>query len=183
MPMKKHITALILCFLIFAFSSVTAYAKPRLDVVKHGGFTELSDEDMQETIQALTDKIVKDCGVTRAKTVSCYDWEQSPVLAYNTIYCDIICVNLSGFRTTADADAVGETVEYHLVKTLAHEVRHSYQYEHRLDGTDYGNACLLGFQTYEEYNGDRALYYQQFIEADAEAWAIDYANKYFRGKQ
>lgn len=181
--MKKHITALILCFLIFSLSSVTANAKPRLDVVKHGGFTELSDEDMQDTIQALCNQIVKDCGVTRAKTVSCYDWEQSPVLAYNTIYCDIICVNLSGFRDTTDADAAGVSVEYHLVKTLAHEVRHSYQYEHRLDGTDYGNACLLGFQTYEEYNGDRALYYQQFIEADAEAWAIDYANKYFRGKQ
>ena len=176
----KRLLAIIISLMLLCSLNVTAYAKPRLDVIKNGGFTALSDTEMQETIQALTDKIVKDCGVQRAKTVSCYDWEQSPVIAYNTIYCDIICVNLSGFRTTADADAANETVEYHLVKTLAHEVRHSYQYEHRLDGTDYGNACLLGFQTYEEYNGDRALYYQQFIEADAEQYAIDYANKYFK---
>lgn len=170
-------------FLIFAFNLVTAYATPQLSVVRHGGFTELSDEDMKETIQALTNKIVKDCEVTRAKTVSCYDWEQSPVLAYNLIYCDIICVNLSGFRDTTDADAANETVEYHLVKTIAHEVRHSYQYEHRLDGTEYGNACFQGFADYESYSGDKETYYSQFIEADAEAWAIDYANKYFEVKK
>lgn len=180
MPMKKHITALILCLMVFSFSSVTAYAKPRLDVVKHGGFTELSDEDMQDTIQALCNQIVKDCGVQRQKTISCYDWAESPVLAYNTLYCDVICVNLSGFRTTEDANAANETVEYHLVKTIAHEVRHSYQYEHRLDGTEYGNSCFQGFADYQSYNGNRDSYYAQFIEADAVQWATEYADNYFK---
>lgn len=183
MPMKKHITALILCFSILFLSSVTANAKPRLDVVKHGGFTELSDEDMRDTIQTLTDKIVKDSGVQRQKTTSCYYWAESPVIAYNLIYCDIICVNLTGFMDSTDADAAGETVEYHLVKTLAHEVRHSYQYEHRLDGTEYGNACFQGFADYESYDGNKDTYYAQFIEADAEQWAIEYANNYFGVKK
>ena len=176
--MKKMLYVLLTLILLSNFT-LTVNAKDRSDVIKKGGFIELSDEDMQDTIQALCNQIVKDCGVTRAKTTSCYDWEQSPVLAYNTIYCDIICVNLSGFRDSTEADAVGETVEYHLVKTLAHEVRHSYQYEHRLDGTDYGNACFQGFADYELYDGNKDTYYAQFIEADAEQYAIEYADKYF----
>ena len=179
--MRKIIFFLV-SLILFTSNSITTYAKPRIDVVRQGGFSLLSDEDMQDTIQALTDKIVKDCGVIRSKTTSCYDWPESPVLAYNTIYCDVICVNLSGFRDSADADAAGETVEYHLVKTLAHEVRHSYQYEHRLDGTEYGNSCFQGFADYETYTGDRESYYEQFIEADAEQYAISYANKYFKKK-
>ena len=166
--------------LVYLFSAITANAQAQPSVLRKGGFTSLSDEDMQDTIQALCDQIVKDSGVTRAKTISCYDWQESPILAYNLIYCDVICVNLSGFRTTEDADAAGETVEYHLVKTIAHEVRHSYQYEHRLDGTVYGNSCFQGFADYESYNGDKASYYTQFIEADAVQWAIEYANNYFK---
>lgn len=179
----KRFLYLLLIAAIFCSSSVTVYARPRLDVIKNGGFTSLSDEDMEDTIQALCDQIQKDAGVVRSKTVSCYDWEESPTLAYNTIYCDIICVNLSGFRTSADADAAGESVEYHLLKTMAHEIRHSYQYEHRLDDSDYGRACLVGFEQYESYNGDRESYYKQFIEADAEAWAIEYADKHFNKKK
>ena len=176
--MKKMLYVLLALILLSNFT-LTVNAKDRSDVIKKGGFIELSDEDMKDTIQALTNKIVKDCGVTKEKKTSCYDWEESPVIAYNLLICDIICVNMTGFRTTTDADAAGETVEYHLVKTLAHEVRHSYQYEHRLDGTEYGNACFQGFADYEAYNGDRETYYSQFIEADAEQYGAEYANKYF----
>lgn len=174
------IYTILVIILVFLFSAITANAQAQPFVLRKGGFTELSTEDMQDTIQVLCDQVVKDCGVQRHKTISCYDWEESPVIAYNTLYCDVICVNLTGFRTTTDADAAGETVEYHLVKTIAHEVRHSYQYEHRLDDTEYGNACFQGFADYESYNGDKASYFQQFIEADAEQWAIEYANNYFK---
>ena len=180
MPMRK-VFYIVMALLLFLTLPMTAYAKPYN--LKRTDFTTLSDEDMKDTIQSLVNQIVVDCGVQRPKTTSCYDWAESPVLAYNTIYCDIICVNLTGFRDGTDADAVGETVEYHLVKTLAHEVRHSYQYEHRLDGTEYGNACLTGFATYESYSGDKAAYYQQFIEADAEQYGIEYANNYFGVKK
>lgn len=176
--MKKILYVLLALILLSNFT-LTVNAKDRSDVIKKGGFIELSDEDMKDTIQALTNKIIKDCGVTREKKTSCYDWEGSPVIAYNLLICDIICVNMTGFRTTVDADAAGETVEYHLVKTLAHEVRHSYQYEHRLDGTEYGNACFQGFADYEAYDGNKETYYAQFIEADAEQYAIEYADKYF----
>lgn len=179
--MKKILYSIIITILIFNLTPITSYAKVRTDVIKNGGFTTLSDEDMQDTIQALTDKIAKDCKVQAHQTTSCYDWKESATLAYNTLYgCNIICVNLSGFRTTEDADAAGETVEYHLVKTLAHEVRHSYQWEHQNDDTDYGKACKQGFAEYESYNGNREAYYMQWIEADAEDYAIKYANKYFK---
>lgn len=180
----KKLGYFLVSLVIFLSLSMTTYASPQLNVVKYGGFTELSTEDMEDTIQALVNKMVKDCGVQNPQKTSCYDWSESPVLAYNTLYgCNIICVNLSGFRTTEDADAAGETVEYHLVKTLAHEVRHSYQWEHQNDDSDYGRACKQGYQSYQEYSGDRENYYQQFIESDAEEWAIAYADRYFRKKK
>lgn len=181
--MIKRLIYILVSLSLFLSINTTTYAKTRLDTLSKGGFVELSTEDMQDTIQALCDRISKDCGVPK-QTISCYDWEESPILAYNTLYgCNIICVNLSGFRTTLDADAANETVEYHLVKTIAHEVRHSYQWEHMTDGTDYGNACFQGFADYQSYSGDRASYYAQFIEADAEAYAISYANRYFGKKK
>lgn len=179
----KRLLYILVSLSLFLIINTTTYAKTRLDVLSKGGFVELSTEDMQDTIQALTDRIAKDCGVPK-QTVSCFDWPESPMLAYNTLYgCNIICVNLSGFRTSEDAEAANESVEYHLVKTIAHEVRHSYQWEHMKDNTDYGNACFQGFADYNDYSGDRATYYAQFIEADAESYAISYANRYFGKKK
>ena len=181
--MIKRLIYILVSLSLFLSINTTTYAKTRLDTLSKGGFVELSTEDMQDTIQALCDRISKDCGIPK-QTISCYDWEESPVLAYNTLYgCNIICVNLSGFRTTTDAEAANESVEYHLVKTIAHEVRHSYQWEHMKDDTEYGNQCFQGFADYQSYSGDRASYYAQFIEADAEQYAISYANKYFGKKK
>ena len=180
--MKKLIATILVFALIFISFPMTTYAQSQLSVLRKGGFVNLSTEDMSDTIQALCDKICKDCGVPH-HTISCYDWPESATLAYNTLYgCNIICVNLSGFRTTEDADAAGETVEYHLVKTIAHEVRHGYQWYHQNDDSDYGRACRQGFASYSDYSGDRAAYYAQFIEADAEDYAVKYANKYFGKK-
>lgn len=161
------------------FFSTTAEAKVNTKAITRGSFTELSTEDMEDTINYYVQKIAKDSGISHELYTSCYDWEESHILAYNTLCTYTICVNLSGFRTTVDADAANETVEYHLIKTLAHEVRHSYQWEHQNDDSDYGRACKQGFADYESYNGDKESYYQQFIEQDAEQYAIEYANKYF----
>lgn len=173
----KRLVLLLSLILCLSFS-VIVQAKERN--IKSCDFTQLSDEDMQDTINSLTTKIANDCGVEHTLYTSCYDWEESPILAYNTLITYTICVNLSGFRTTEDADAANETVEYHLVKTIAHEVRHSYQYERCLDGTEYGNSCFQGFADYQSYNGNRDSYYAQFIEADAVQWATEYADNYFK---
>ena len=181
--MIKRLLYILVSISLFLSINTTTYAQTRLDTLSKGGFVELSTEDMQDTIQTLTDKIAQDCGAPK-QTISCYDWPESSTLAYNTLYgLNIICVNLSGFRTSEDAEVANETVEYHLVKTIAHEVRHTYQWEHMKDGTDYGNACFQGFADYQSYSGDRATYYAQFIEADAEAYAISYANRYFGKKK
>ena len=79
--MKKILYSIIITILIFNLIPITSYAKVRTDVIKNGGFTTLSDEDMQDTIQALTDKIAKDCKVQAHQTTSCYDWEESTILA------------------------------------------------------------------------------------------------------
>lgn len=143
-------------------------------------FTSLSTEQMESKVDGLVKQIAKDSGIQNKLYTSCYDWPESNVLSYNTLITYTICVNLSGFRTTADADLMGVSVDYYLVYTLAHEVRHSYQWEHQFDNSDYGRACKLGFESYQAYNGDKTAYYQQFIEADAEEFAKSYAEKYFK---
>ena len=162
---------------------ITAYAKPRLEVVKNGGWVELSDEDMQDTIKALVEQIAKDQGLPYTPMVSCFDWAELDILAYNTLITKTICVNLSHFRNDYDASVAGESVEYHLVKTIAHEIRHSFQYEHQFDDSDYGRACANNYAYPVVYNGyNRAEYEAQFKEADAAAYGVEYADKFFRKK-
>lgn len=148
-------------------------------------FTTLSTQDMEDTIQSLATEIARDCGLPFEIHTSCFDWEGCHALAWNTLiiytnYGTTICVNLSDFRDTTEADYRGVTVEYLLVHTLAHEIRHSYQYYHQNDDSDYGRACKQGLTDYKSYNGDSTSYYLQFIEADAEEFASEYADEYFK---
>lgn len=181
--MRKHSHLFIMgmfFFLFFSFST-TAYAKPRIDVVKHGGWVDLSDEDMQDTIVALVEQIAKEEQLPYVPEVSCFDWPENAMLAYNTLITKTICVNLSYFRNDIDATAAGVSVEYHLVKTLAHEVRHSYQYEHQFDDSEYGRAIATNYAYPVVYNGyNLAEYEAQFKEADANAYGTDYADRFFK---
>lgn len=183
--MRKIKYALILVLSIFILVSSTAivFAKPRMDTLKNGGFVELNNDDMCDTVSALITKIAKEQHLSTIPEVSCYDWAESPMLAYNTNITYTICVNLSHFRDSTDADLEGESVEYHLVKTLAHEVRHSYQWEHQFDDSDYGRACLANFQNYVTFNGYNLDDYNgQFLEADAISYGRDYADKFCKVK-
>lgn len=172
--MKKHIL-LILCLCFFLINSVTAYAKPKL-----GGFTELSEQAKQDTVTALVNTISADLHLQSTPSLYFYNAPDWHIAA--SYYCGLnyIYINMSTFNDITDADAANETVEYHLVKLLAHELRHDYQYEHQFDNTEYGIACLNGFNIYHSYNGDLSSYYAQFIEADAVQWATEYADNYFK---
>lgn len=175
----KKIAIMFAIFASFLFS-ITAEAKDYSSKLKSTDFTQLETQDMDDTVKALVQRIAKDCGVVHSLSATTYDWEGSYALAYNTLCTYTICVNLTGFRTTAGADAIGESVEYYLVHTIAHEVRHSYQWEHQEDDTEYGRACKQGFIDYHSYDGDKASYYAQFIEADANEYAKSYTDRYFK---
>lgn len=177
----KKIFVLVSLLLTLLFTPITAYAKPRLDVVKNGGWVDLSDEDMQDTIKAIVEQVAKEEQLPYVPMISCFDWPECNILAYNTLITKTICVNLSYFRNDIDASLVGESVEYHLVKTLAHEVRHSYQYEHQFDDSDYGRAVAYNYTYPVVYNGYNLVEYEaQFKEADASAYGIDFANRFFK---
>ena len=179
----KKIIVFISLLLTLLFTPITAYAKPRLDVVKHGGWVDLSDEDMQDTIKALVEQIAKEEQLPYTPMVSCFDWPECAMLAYNTLITKTICVNLSHFRNDIDANIAGESVEYHLVKTIAHEVRHSFQYEHQFDDSDYGRAVANNNAYPVVYNGyNKAEYEAQFKEADANAYGVDFADRFFKKK-
>ena len=171
--------SLILCL------SIPIKAQAKSYDIQSVNFTTLSTQDMEDTIQSLATQIARDCGLPFEIHTSCFDWQECHALAWNTLiiytgYGTTICVNLPGFRDTTEADYRGCTVEYLLVHTLAHEIRHSYQYYHQNDNTDYGRACKQGFIDYQSYTGDKDSYYLQFIEADAEEFASQYADAYFK---
>ena len=172
--MKKHIL-LILCLCFFYLSSVTTYANPKLS-----GFTELSDTDKQAVIQSLVADISRDLGIQTTPKLYFYSAKDWYVAASYYQGLDYIFVNMSTFEDIADAQAANETVEYHLVRIIAHEVRHDFQWEHQFDDSDYGRACLYGFNNYQQYYNGIENYYQQFIEADANEYATMYADKYFK---
>lgn len=182
--MKKIKYALIgLLSILLLSSTATIYAKPRLDTLKNGGYVELSNEDMCDTVSALITKIAKEQHLATIPEVSCFDWAESPMLAYNTNITHTICVNMAHFRDSTDAALENETVEYHLVKTLAHEVRHSYQWDHQFDDSDYGRACLANFQNYITFDGyNLSDYNGQFLESDAISYGRDYADKFCKEK-
>ena len=178
----KHLIFLLSLILCLSFP-ITVQAKAY--DIQSVNFTTLSTQDMEDTIQSLATKIARDCGIPYEIHTSCFDWQEWHILAYNNLiiypdYGTTICINLSGFRDTTEADYRGCTVEYLLVHTLAHEIRHSYQYYHQNDDSDYGRACKQGFIDYKSYNGDSTSYYLQFIEADAEEFASEYADEYFK---
>ena len=162
--MKKSIVGFLLALMLFTLIPCTCYAKSSL---KDGNFMSLSEEDKEKAINDLVKQISKELGIEHEITTSFYEYDWA-VIASNTIITYHISVNMSGFEN-----------EQELVNAIAHEVRHTYQYEHRNDDTDYGRACLDNFNNYTAYYNDLDGYYQQFIEVDAIEYAESYVEKYF----
>lgn len=174
--MRKLAFVMVIC--IFLSLSNTAYAKDYSKSLKTIEFSSLSDKDMEDTISSLVNKISRELALPYTPRVSCYedDWA---VLAHNTLipigdYGPKICVNLRPFK----ADT--ENSSQQIVQTIAHEVRHSYQYEHQNDDTDYGRACYDGLHNYNAWYNDTEAYYRQFLETDANDYAAQYVQRYFK---
>lgn len=167
--------SIILFILLFLLSPVTAQAKDYSKSLKTVNFNTLSDKDMEDTINSLVSKISRELALPYTPRVSCYedDWA---VLAHNTLYPigsygPKICVNLRPFKTDPNTN---------IVFTIAHEVRHSYQYEHQNDDSDYGRACYQGIHNYNAWYKDLEAYYGQWLEQDANDYAQQYTDKYFK---
>lgn len=171
----------IIILLLFLSLPITAQAKDYSKSLKTVSFSTLSDKDMEDTINSLVKKISRELALPYTPRVSCYedDWA---VLAHNTRIPigdvgPIICVNLRLFKeNTTDSS-------YQIVHTIAHEVRHSYQYEHQNDDSDYGRNCYQGIHNYTAWYKDLEAYYGQWLEQDANEYATQYADKYFGAKK
>lgn len=166
------------CLILFLLLPINVQAKDYSKSLKTVSFNTLSDKDMEDTINSLVSKISRELALPYTPRVSCYedDWA---VLAHNTRIPigDVgptICVNLRPFKeNTTDSS-------YQIVFTIAHEVRHSYQYEHQNDATDYGRACHEGINNYSSWYEDIGAYYGQWLEQDANEYAAKYAENYFK---
>lgn len=164
----------IIFLLLFLSLPLTTQAKDYSKSLKTVSFSTLSDKDMEDTINSLVSQISRELELPYTPIVSCYedDWA---VLAHNTLipigdYGPTICINLRPFKTDPNTN---------IVFTIAHEVRHSYQYEHQFDDSDYGRACYNGLHNYNSWYEDIDAYYSQWLEQDANEYADSYTEKYF----
>lgn len=131
-------------------------------------FSELSQEAKEKYITNLTDYISKELELQTTPKLYFYSCEEWPVIASYYDGLNYIYVNLGNINSYEDA-----------VNTMAHEIRHDYQYEHMNDDSDYGRAVKANKQNYVSYYNDLESYYNQFIEQDAKDYANSYTEKYF----
>lgn len=129
-------------------------------------FPELSQEAKEKYITNLTDRISKELELQTTPKLYFYSCEEWPVIASYYDGLDYIYVNTGAITSYEEA-----------AKTMAHEIRHDYQYEHMNDDTEYGRAVKANKQNYISYYNDIDGYYNQFVEKDAEEFATDYVNK------
>lgn len=129
-------------------------------------FPELSQEAKEKYITNLTDRISKELKLQTTPKLYFYSSCEWPVIASYYDGLDYIYVNTGAITSYEEA-----------IKTLAHEIRHDYQYEHMNDDTDYGRAVKANKQNYISYYENLDGYYNQFVEKDAEEFATDYVNK------
>jgi len=131
-------------------------------------FPELSQEAKEKYITNLTNCISKELELQTTPKLYFYSCEEWPVIASYYDGLDYIYVNIGAITSYEEA-----------VKTIAHEIRHDYQYEHMNDDTDYGRAVKANKQNYVSYYNDLEAYNNQFIEQDAKDYADGYTKKYF----
>lgn len=179
----KKIIGITLCVALLLFCTINAQAANRLSILKSGDFTQLSDKDKEETITALVEKISKDLELQSTPRLYFYFAKDYAEAAGYYDCINYIYINMAIFADHEDADAAGETVGFHLVKILAHECRHDYQFEHMQDDTEFGRAVKANKENYRYYYDDLEAYKNQFTEVDAESYAEEYANNFFKGKQ
>lgn len=129
-------------------------------------FFSLSDKAKEAYITKLTEKVSKDLGIQTIPKLYFYNSAEWPVLASYYDGLDYIYVNIGAINSYEEA-----------VRAIAHEVRHDYQYEHMNDDSEYGRAVKANKQNYISHYNDLDGYYNQFIEKDAEEFAINYAHR------
>lgn len=195
---SKMWLGLILSFLIFiqcvfCLTTITVYAQ---------SLEELSEEQQIATINQMLLDISHELGMNHQCVLPAYvsmeeylahqeEFERLRQLPHLTVtyyhdrswpeiaatYMNNITINLDNLLSAEDAAREGVSVEYYAVQTLAHEMRHVYQFEHMYDDTDYGRACLASAQgDYVPYWNSVDEYRQQFVEQDAENFGYQYAD-------
>lgn len=159
--------------LILLLSIILAFACPLT--------AEAKDIDIQAKLESIAKNVSNDLELPYTPKISTYDCNWYKSLASNTLIPiggqPTICVNLSGL-TEEEAEAKGMTLDYLIVHTIAHECRHSFQYEHQNDNSEYGRACKAGYEAYTQYYNDLDAYKAQFLEQDANEYAKSYADKF-----
>jgi len=179
--MKKVISLMTAIILILGVK-VDCQAKANLSALQNGGWNNLSYQDKCDTTTALVNKISKELGIKNTPRTHYFDWANSKMAAYSYMNPNDIYINTDILSNPENANIVGMTLEQYLIKVVAHEVRHVYQSEHRNDNTEFGRQCKYCFEHYVTYDQNANGYNSQFIEQDADAYGLDYANRFLKIK-
>lgn len=143
-----------------------------LDRFEPDNWERLSETEKYDAVTALVKEISKELGLKEEPFVFLIDREDGYCGSY-AFGVNTIVLNKNGFNDPRE-----------LVDTIAHELRHAYQYMRAEDPITLEDLLFrVNFENYisPEYNRKGECvnfydYYSQYIEADARAYAKAYTN-------
>lgn len=173
----KKISKLLFLFIFIFYFSIGSVKAASLKDLSDNTFYKMSIEEKKNVIIEIVNDVCLDLGIVNVPDVGFYNNPGQGVRAYNSFPKNTIFVNMAYFNDVSTAINNLVTIDYYLVNTIAHEVRHSYQNEHQNDGTEFGNACKQNYANYIEYGKDPEGNLWQFVEIDARDYGKKYADK------
>ena len=181
--LRRISLAVTLCLMLVFTMKTQVQAQTRIDTLRDGTFINLSRQDKEDTIRAIVSDAANDLGVTRTLNVGFYDSSVEEVTAYSSTIVgsesDDIMFNMYYYEDPIFANSLNKSLGYYLVETIAHEVRHSYQFQHMNDDTEYARALTSANNNYDSSGQYTESYKNNYTEVDAREYASKYADKFF----
>lgn len=155
----------------FDEKSETDKVKDSLEKFYSDDWEHLSEEEKLCCLDKFADELAESLGLDEKPYISFYEADENDCGSYNS-YNNTISINKSLLNDPKE-----------LVDTLAHETRHAYQYQRANIGETYTDKLYkVNFDNYvvpQMFEGNYVNfndYYNQFVEAEARAYAKVFRN-------
>ena len=138
-----------------------------LDKFENGSWERLSDDERKTLVGELADLIGKKLGLDEIQEIAFFEAPENYCGAFNQV------------TNTVEINSANFSQQKELINTIAHEIRHAYQYRRALKQETYEDMLYkCNFENYIspiELDGGKYLFFtdyqDQLIEAEARAFA------------
>lgn len=143
-----------------------------IDLISIPGWRNLSESEKLEKCVSWEEEVSEDLGVLDA-----------PTIVTKSVTDDDVYSNCCGLYQHWDntivlyLDNIDDVVDAY--DTVCHEMRHAYQRQESLSGSDLGDQYAVNFKNYIKCYEDEKGYRQQLVEADAYDYAASMVKQNF----